>query len=68
MRKAGKENEETPILKISHYNCAKSTDGLTIRQVWEQAGRILDAASNEVRVIATQDVQGDPITDAIDSI
>lgn len=46
----------------------KSTDGLTIRHVWEQAGRILDAASNEVRVIATQDVQGDPITDAIDSI
>lgn len=55
------DHDDTPLQLRQIY-----TDGLAIRQIWEQARRILDAASDEVaKNIAAHGAQDDPIVDAI---
>lgn len=51
------EAEEVPLQLRQIY-----TDGLAIRQVWEQARRILDAAADEVaRAVITHEAEREPV-------
>jgi len=61
-RKRGDTDRDDTALQLRQIY----TDGLAIRQIWEQARRILDAAADEVtKNIASHIAQDDPVVEAI---